>query len=180
MKRSNLLSTVESARQSISTFENIDLSSIMQLDAETAQALGVFDREERATVFSERTKEGMSLYCEYVHEGQCPVPFPENGVYTLPALLCTAQTTQGKVLLRKWLQRPSRSLPLILERQEAVACFADIRSGEVVTAIRRALRGIGNISRLSQSLSGVQVDLQTWKGVAEVCVLLQRHKRTLR
>lgn len=73
----------------------------MQINADSLEALGIFDTESHAYQHSGRTKEGLSLF----------------------GILNTARTPEGKALLRNWLLRPLLSLDDIIARHDLVGLF---------------------------------------------------------
>lgn len=86
---------------------------------------------------------------------------------TLYSLLNTTQTAMGARLLRQWLHHPLRDRKLSMKRHEAIA---DLIQGESDTALRQALRPIGDIERITarvalktarpRDLSGLAASLQ--------------------
>ena len=81
--------------------EYLSLRDVMQVNSDALYSLQIFDEESHASVHSDKTKEGLSLF----------------------GILNNTRTTLGKALLREWLLRPSTSIPVINARHDAVACF---------------------------------------------------------
>ncbi|KAG5638724.1 hypothetical protein H0H81_010707 [Sphagnurus paluster] len=111
-------------------------------DIVSISSLQIFENESHASIYSDKTKEGLSL-------------FGEN--FTL-----------GKSLLRTWLLRPSLSIDIINKRHDAVECF--LRPDNIVPAgvMRGHLKGIKNVPRILGILKTGRAKLSDWQGLVKI------------
>ncbi len=96
----------------------------MYLCPSTHSALHVFRADPHPSVFKAETKEGLSLF----------------------ALLNRTRTAAGAARLREWLRVPSRALPTVLARHDAVAFFASPTHGDLAADVARTLAGAGSVA----------------------------------
>ncbi|PAV17141.1 dna mismatch repair msh5 [Pyrrhoderma noxium] len=129
----------------IRAIESICLDHFMQINADALSSLQVFDTESHASVHSEKTKEGLSLF----------------------GILNNTRTTLGRILLKQWLLRPSMSIPIISARHDAVECL--IRPDNIVTADAMCghLKGLKNIPRILRLLKTGKAGLFEWQGLVK-------------
>ena len=106
--------------------EYLSLRDVMQVNSDALYSLQIFDEESHASVHSDKTKEGLSLF----------------------GILNNTRTTLGKALLREWLLRPSTSIPVINARHDAVACFIHPENVSTVTSMQAHLKGIKNVPKI--------------------------------
>jgi DNA mismatch repair protein MSH5 len=87
----------------------------------------VFEDESHASIYSDRAKEGLSLF------GNVPsYRFVEPTTDIQTGILNDTVTALGWSLLKNWLTRPSLSHATIDQRHNAVACF--LRPENMTTA----------------------------------------------
>ncbi|KIM43410.1 hypothetical protein M413DRAFT_436269 [Hebeloma cylindrosporum] len=117
----------------------------MQINADALLSLQVFENESHASVHSDKTKEGLSLF----------------------GILNGTKTTSGRSLLRTWLLRPSLSIPTIKARHDAVECF--LRPENIATAARlhNHLKGIKNMPRIMNLLRDGKGRVSEWQGLVK-------------
>ncbi|KAF8957258.1 hypothetical protein BDZ97DRAFT_2079293 [Flammula alnicola] len=129
----------------IRNIEILALDQTMQINADALLSLQVFENESHASVHSDKTKEGLSLF----------------------GILNNTKTTLGRSLLRTWLLRPSLSLSVIKSRQDAVGCF--VRSENVATAnlLHHHLKGIKNMPRIMSLMKDGKAKLADWQGLVK-------------
>ncbi|TDL23286.1 hypothetical protein BD410DRAFT_176959 [Rickenella mellea] len=129
----------------IRAIETFSLEEFMQINAETLTSLQIFDAEGHASIHSDKTKEGLSLF----------------------GILDSTRTSLGRNLLRQWCLRPSLSLSVISARHNAVACF--IRPENIVTAdaIHNHLKGLKNIPRILKQLGSGKAGIGEWQGLVK-------------
>ncbi|KDR82897.1 hypothetical protein GALMADRAFT_220895 [Galerina marginata CBS 339.88] len=125
----------------IKDIEILCLDQAMQINADALLSLQIFEDESHASVHSDKTKEGLSLF----------------------GILNNTKTTLGRSLLRTWLLRPSLSLSEIRSRHDAVECF--MRSENVATAniLHNHLKGVKNIPRVMGLMKDGKAKLTDWQ-----------------
>ncbi|KAF9013228.1 muts domain V-domain-containing protein [Cyathus striatus] len=125
--------------------EVLSLDQVMHINADALQSLQVFEDENHASVHSDKTKEGLSLF----------------------GILNNTSTTLGRTLLRTWLLRPSLSISVINARHDAVACF--LHSENLVSAktMHAHLKGIKNVPRILGVLKSGRAKLSEWQGLVK-------------
>lgn len=130
----------------VQDIEVLSLDRVMQINADALFSLQIFENESHASVHSDRTKEGLSLY----------------------GILNSTKTSLGRSLMRTWLLRPSLSLPVINARLDAVACF--LRSENLVpsSVMHSHLKGIKNVPRMLGLLKTGKAKLSDWQGLVKV------------
>jgi DNA mismatch repair ATPase MutS len=106
-------------------------------------SLQIFEDEKHASVHSDRTKEGLSLF----------------------GILNNTQTTLGRSLLRAWLLRPSLSLSVIKARHDAVSCFTDPANLVVADGMHRHLKGVKNVPRILSMMKSGRAKIGDWQGL---------------
>ncbi|KAJ7134704.1 DNA mismatch repair protein MutS [Mycena epipterygia] len=125
--------------------EAISLDQVMQINADALFSLQVFENESHASVHSDKTKEGLSLF----------------------GTLNNTKTTLGRALLRTWLLRPSLSLPVIKARHDAVACFVSSENLVPAYAMHGHLKGIKNVPRILEIMRSGKAKMSDWQGLVK-------------
>ncbi|KAJ7675742.1 DNA mismatch repair protein MutS [Mycena polygramma] len=125
--------------------EALSLDQVMQINADALFSLQVFENESHASVHSDKTKEGLSLF----------------------GTLNTTKTTLGRALLRTWLLRPSLSLSVIKARHDAVACFISPENLVPAYAMQGHLKGIKNVPRILEMMRSGKAKLSDWQGLVK-------------
>lgn len=133
--------------------EYISLRDVMQVNADALHSLQVFHNENHASIHSDKTKEGLSLF----------------------GILNNTKTSLGKALLREWLLRPSMSQAVISARHDAVTCFMNPENLGVVNQMHVHLKGIKNVPRILASMKSCKAKVSDWQGLVKVRVV--RHLR---
>lgn len=137
----------------IRAIEYMALKQVMQINADALFSLQVFDTENHASINSDKTKEGLSLF----------------------GILNNTKTALGKSLMREWFLRPSLSLAVVNARHEAVACFMRPENLTISTSIHSHLQGIKNVPRIIQLMRSGKARLADWQGLVKV----SRHGRDI-
>lgn len=127
-----------------------------------SSSLQVFDLEDHASLHSDKSKEGLSIYGGWEFDILVPSFDPSVGI------LNNTRTALGRKLLREWLLRPSLSLPLIAARHAAIACFVDPDNITTADDILGHLSGIKNTPRMLKTLKSGRGKIKDWQGVVEV------------
>ncbi|KAH8104687.1 DNA mismatch repair protein MutS [Cristinia sonorae] len=127
----------------IRDIEYIALSQAMQINADALSSLQIFDAENHASMHSEKTKEGLSLF----------------------GILNSTKTSLGRALLREWFLRPSLSLAVIQGRHDAVSCFIRPDNWTITTSMHNHLRGIKNVPRTMEIMKSGKARLSDWQGI---------------
>ena len=126
-------------------------------------SLQIFDNESHASIHSDRTKEGLSLY------GKRIIGFyPALTYCSISGILNNTKTPLGRSLLRTWLSRPSLSIPVITARHDAVATFLRPENLVTANAIHNHLKGIKNVPRILGSLRSGKARISDWQGIVKV------------
>ncbi|KAF9554712.1 hypothetical protein CPC08DRAFT_744416 [Agrocybe pediades] len=129
----------------IRDIEIIALDAAMQINADALLSLQVFENESHASVHSDKTKEGLSLF----------------------SILNRTNTALGRSLLRTWLLRPSLSIPTIEARHDAVECFMLSENVTTSLTIHNHLKGIKNMPRIMGLLKDGKGKLADWQGLVK-------------
>ncbi|PWN36973.1 P-loop containing nucleoside triphosphate hydrolase protein [Meira miltonrushii] len=139
------INLVEDLQNVILALEIYGIANTMVLDSQTAQALGIFDRESHASVYQARTKEGFSLL----------------------SLLSAEISRPAKQMMSQWLTFPSVNIDLINSRLDAVDLFTRIQASSTTEQLKKHVKGIKNIYALASSLISDKATVNTWKGITE-------------
>ncbi|CAE6341580.1 unnamed protein product [Rhizoctonia solani] len=129
----------------INSIEILSLDQVMQVNADALASLQIFDDESHASIHSDKTKEGHSLF----------------------QLLNHTSTYLGKSLLRRWCLRPSLSIKTITTRHAAVECFALPENMNAASNIRANLRGLCQVPKTMALLRTGRGKLPEWRGIAK-------------
>ncbi|KAJ7459929.1 DNA mismatch repair protein MutS [Mycena latifolia] len=125
--------------------EALSLDQVMQINADALSSLQVFENESHASVHSDKTKEGLSLF----------------------GILNNTKTTLGRALLRTWLLRPSLSLGVIKARHDAVACFMSSENLVPAHAMHGHLKGIKNVPKILEIMRSGKAKMSDWQGLVK-------------
>ncbi|KAG6907882.1 hypothetical protein DXG01_007046 [Tephrocybe rancida] len=112
-------------------------------------SLQIFENESHASVHSDKTKEGLSLF----------------------GILNGTNTSLGRSLLRTWLLRPSLSLDVINKRHDAVECFLHSENLVAAGSMHPHLKGIKNVPRMLSVLKTGRGKVSDWQGLVKVVIL---------
>ncbi len=130
----------------IRDIESLALKEVMQINADALYSLQIFDNENHASVHSDKTKEGLSLF----------------------GILNNTRTSLGRNLMRQWLLRPSMSIPVITARHDAVACFMRPENINTANSMHNHLKGIKNVPKMLGALSSGKAKISDWLGLVKV------------
>ncbi|KAL6304396.1 DNA mismatch repair protein MutS [Sparassis latifolia] len=125
--------------------EALTLEQTMQLNADALFSLQIFEDETHASIHSDKTKEGLSLF----------------------GILNNTKTTLGRAMLREWLLRPSMSLPIINARHDALACFLRPENQVTADAMHTHLKGIKNVPRILAAMRAGRAKVSDWQGLVK-------------
>ncbi|KAJ7069760.1 DNA mismatch repair protein MutS [Mycena amicta] len=117
----------------------------MQINADALASLQVFENESHASVHSDKTKEGLSLF----------------------GTLNNTNTTLGRALLRTWLLRPSLSFAIITARHDAVECFMSSENLVTASTMQGHLKGIKNVPRILEVMRSGKAKTSDWQGLVK-------------
>ncbi|KAI0632052.1 DNA mismatch repair protein MutS [Trametes polyzona] len=129
----------------IAGIEQISLEDTMQINADALFSLQVFEDENHASIHSDKTKEGLSLF----------------------GILNNTKTTLGRALMREWFLHPSTSLSIINGRHDAVECF--MRPDNITTALSMHghLQGTKNVPRILTTMKSGKAKVSDWQGLVK-------------
>jgi len=125
----------------VRAIEPLALSQAMQINADALFSLQVFEDESHASIHSDKTKEGLSLF----------------------GILNNTKTTLGRALMREWLLRPSLSLSVISTRHDAIACFVRPDNQATACAMHSHLNGIKNVPRILGIMKAGKARVSDWQ-----------------
>ncbi|KAL4070005.1 DNA mismatch repair protein MutS [Scleroderma yunnanense] len=129
----------------IQGIEVLALHKVMHINIDALYSLQIFESENHASMHSDKTKEGLSLF----------------------GILNTTRTALGRSLLRTWLLRPSTSLQVIQARHDAVECFLLPENTPAVDALQTHLKGIKNIPRTLGTLKSGKGTMNDWQALVK-------------
>ncbi|KAF5385688.1 hypothetical protein D9757_005471 [Collybiopsis confluens] len=141
----------------VENIEILALHEVMQINADALLSLQIFQNENHASMHSDKTKEGLSLY----------------------GILNVTQTALGRSLMRTWLLRPSLSLSVINSRHDAVECFLRQENTTTANTLHGHLKGIKNVPRMLSVLRTGKAKVTQWQGLVKFTVLCAMLKETL-
>lgn len=126
----------------------------MQIDNDALMGLGVFADEQHASMHSNKSKEGLSLF----------------------NLLSETKTHSGTQLLQRRLRQPSCDIKVINDRLDAIAILIHPQNINAVTAMRKSLSKVGkgvNILHVLSSLKVGKTSYRFFKCLVQLTVLAQ-------
>lgn len=129
----------------ISGIEVLTIDQVMHINADALFSLQIFENESHASIHSDKTKEGLSLF----------------------GILDNTRTPLGRSLLRTWLMRPSLSIPVITARHDAIECFLHPENLAPASALQTHLKGIKNIPRILGLLQSGKAGVSDWQGLVK-------------
>ncbi|KAL1682284.1 DNA mismatch repair protein MutS [Schizophyllum commune] len=129
----------------IRDIESIALNKMMHINADALYSLGIFEDESHASIHSDKTKEGLSLF----------------------GIINTTKTTLGRQLLKTWFLRPSLSIPVITARHDAIDCFLSPDNNSPVRSMHGHLKGIKNVPRILATIKSGGATLVEWQGLVK-------------
>ncbi|KAF8631397.1 hypothetical protein AX15_002405 [Amanita polypyramis BW_CC] len=129
----------------VNDIEIISPKGTMQINADALFSLQVFENECHASVHSDKTKEGLSLF----------------------GILNHTKTVLGRSLMRTWLLRPSLSLSEIKARHDAVECFMRPENQVSAGAVHAHLKGIKNMPRILATMKSGRAKLSDWQALVK-------------
>ena len=130
----------------VRAIEPLALSQSMQINADALFSLQVFEDESHASIHSDKTKEGLSLF----------------------GILNHTKTTLGRALMREWLLRPTLSLSIVSDRHDAIACFMQPDNQTTAGTMHSHLNGIKNIPRILGLLKAGKARVSDWQCLVKV------------
>ncbi|KAH7915490.1 DNA mismatch repair protein MutS [Hygrophoropsis aurantiaca] len=125
--------------------EALTLDQVMHINADALFSLQIFENENHASIHSDKTKEGLSLF----------------------GTLDGTRTSLGRSLLRTWLLRPSLSLQVISARHDAIECFIHPENMASTNALHTHLKGIKNVPRTLSQLRSGKAGVTEWQGLVK-------------
>lgn len=121
----------------------------MQINMDALFSLQIFEDENHASIHSDKTKEGLSLF----------------------GILNGTKTTLGRALMREWFLRPSMSLEVINARHDAVACFLRPDNTSTKNAMQGHLNGTKNVPRIFEAIRTGKAKVSEWQALVKVITL---------
>ncbi|KAG8774517.1 MutS protein msh5 [Ceratobasidium sp. 428] len=128
----------------IDSIEVLTLDEVMQINADALSSLQIFDDENHASVHSDKTKEGHSLF----------------------QLINHTSTHLGRGLLRRWCLRPSLSIPIIKARHAAIECFNLPDNITISNDLSSNLRALCVVPKAMALLRTGRGRLSEWRAIA--------------
>ncbi|EKM51809.1 uncharacterized protein PHACADRAFT_262157 [Phanerochaete carnosa HHB-10118-sp] len=129
----------------IRAIQYLAFRDVMQINADALYSLQVFDNESHASIHSDKTKEGLSLF----------------------GILDYTKTSLGKALLRQWLLRPSLSRDVIVARHDAVACFIRPENATTIESMHVHMKGIKNVPKILAVIKSGRAKVSDWQSLVK-------------
>ncbi|KAI0366907.1 hypothetical protein BV20DRAFT_951195 [Pilatotrama ljubarskyi] len=129
----------------VRNIEPLPLLDVMQINADALFSLQVFEDENHASIHSDKTKEGLSLF----------------------GILNNTKTTLGRAMMREWFLRPSMSLEIINARHDAVECFVRPDNISAATSMHGHLQGTKNVPRILTAMKSGKAKVSDWQGLVK-------------
>ncbi|KAI0755181.1 DNA mismatch repair protein MutS [Daedaleopsis nitida] len=129
----------------VRNIEPLLLLDAMQINADALFSLQIFEDENHASIHSDKTKEGLSLF----------------------GILNNTKTTLGRALMREWFLRPSMSLAVIGARHDAVQCFTRPENLATQNAMHSHLSGTKNVPRIVVAMKSGRAKVSDWQGLVK-------------
>lgn len=126
----------------------------MQVDNDALMALSVFSNEQHASIHSNRSKEGLSLF----------------------TLLSETKTHVGTQLLQRRLRQPSCDIVIINNRLDAIAILLHPQNVSAVNDMRQSLSKIGkgvNVIHVLNSMKIGKTSLRSFKCLMNLVILVE-------
>ncbi|TIB17858.1 hypothetical protein E3P92_00878 [Wallemia ichthyophaga] len=134
--------------------ETWQVDKVMQIDNDALMALGVFADEQHASMHSNKSKEGLSLF----------------------NLLSETKTHSGTQLLQRRLRQPSCDVKVINNRLDAIAILIHPQNVNAVAAMRKSLSKVGkgvNVLHVFNSLKVGKTSYRFFSCLVQLTVLAQ-------
>ncbi|KAM5533149.1 hypothetical protein V8D89_013197 [Ganoderma adspersum] len=129
----------------VRSIEPLPLTHTMQINMDALFSLQIFEDENHASIHSDKTKEGLSLF----------------------SILNGTKTTLGRALMREWFLRPSMSLEVINARHDAVACFLRPDNTSTKNAMQGHLNGTKNVPRIFGVIRTGKAKVSDWQALVK-------------
>ncbi|PIL22345.1 hypothetical protein GSI_15033 [Ganoderma sinense ZZ0214-1] len=129
----------------VRSIEPLPLTHSMQINMDALLSLQIFEEENHASIHSDKTKEGLSLF----------------------GILNGTKTTLGRALMREWFLRPSISLEVINARHDAVACFLRPDNTSTKNAMQGHLNGTKNVPRVFGAIRTGKAKVSDWQALVK-------------
>ncbi|KIO27058.1 hypothetical protein M407DRAFT_73753 [Tulasnella calospora MUT 4182] len=124
----------------------LSLQKSMLINVDALHSLQVFSSESHASIHSDKTKEGLSLFA---------------------GILDHTRTKSGRALLKRWLLRPSLDIQAIRSRHDALDCFLLGENLPSVDALHSHLRGLRNTPRTITALKNGKAGIREWTALVK-------------
>ena len=118
----------------------------MQINMDALFSLQIFEDENHASIHSDKTKEGLSLF----------------------GILNNTKTTLGRALMRQWFLRPSMSLDVINARHDAIECLLRPENISTRNSLQGHLNGTKNIPRILGAIRTGKAKVSDWQALVKV------------
>ncbi|EIN12874.1 hypothetical protein PUNSTDRAFT_111245 [Punctularia strigosozonata HHB-11173 SS5] len=129
----------------VRAIKSVSLEQVMQINSDALSSLQIFENESHASIHSDKTKEGLSLF----------------------GILNNTRMSLGRALLRQWLLRPSLSFEVIQARHDAVECFSRPENLTTAGSMHAHLKGIKNLPRFMANLRAGRAGVIEWQGLVK-------------
>lgn len=130
----------------VRNIEALPLQNVMRINADALFSLQIFEDENHASIHSDKTKEGLSLF----------------------GILNNTKTTLGRSLMREWFLRPSMSLEVINSRHIAVECFLRPDNLTTMNTMHAHLKGTKNVPRILGLMKSGKAKTSDWQSLVKV------------
>ncbi|KAH7099547.1 DNA mismatch repair protein MutS, partial [Auriculariales sp. MPI-PUGE-AT-0066] len=127
----------------VTSIEILRLDSYMQINMDALFSLQIFQEQNHASMYSEKTKEGLSLF----------------------GTLNNTKTRFGADLLRQWFLRPSLSLEVIRARHDALSMFLRPDNVDTCGSLRAHLGGVRNVPTILTAVRQGRGGMKDWEAL---------------
>jgi DNA mismatch repair protein MSH5 len=149
----------------LSCVKNQTISRFVSHKISLRSSLQIFDDEKHASVHSDKTKEGHSLFRMFSY---FDLTLWLNSCFNSPELINHTSTHLGRSLLRRWCLRPSLSIPVISARHAAIECLLLPDNIPMAQSLQSNLRGLCQVPKAMALLRTGRGKLSEWRAIAKV------------
>ncbi|KAI5479415.1 hypothetical protein MNV49_003559 [Pseudohyphozyma bogoriensis] len=121
------------------------LDKMMHINQDSLRALQIFDSESHASAYSDKTKEGLSLF----------------------GILNLSRTPLGRTLMRHWFLRPPLELDVITSRHHAVECFLRSENQHPAEGMQGHMKMIKNAPMHLRAVAMGKGEMKDWHAILQ-------------
>ncbi len=146
LMRNQLVGDMDSSKIVVQSIQSIPGNLALEIDGQSLQALSIFASEYHPYSSNvSRKKEGLSVF----------------------GLLNHTRTNRGKLILKSWMNFPTRDMAILKYRMNHVEFFSHPQFHGLVQGLQNELRGVKDTRRLLNRIYTVQAKVLDWKCLFE-------------